>query len=76
MTRMVLFVAAFLISALPVQGASIVFTATLNGLNESPSNASPATGFATVTIDDILDTMRVQVTFADLLAASGKKPKP
>jgi hypothetical protein len=64
---MVLLLVAFLVSALPLQAAPIVFTATLSGPNEEPSNASPGTGSAIVTIDDILDTMRVQVTFADLL---------
>jgi hypothetical protein len=68
MTRMVLLLVAFLVSALPLQAAPIVFSATLDGPSEEPSNASPATGFAIVTIDDVADTMRVQVTFADLLA--------
>jgi hypothetical protein len=45
----------------------ITYTANLNGISESPPNASPGTGFATVTIDDILNTMRVQVTFSGLL---------
>jgi CHRD domain-containing protein/PEP-CTERM motif-containing protein len=66
MTRMVLLLVAFLVSALPLQAAPIVFTATLAGPNEEPPNGSPGTGFAIVTIDDIADTMRVQVTFADL----------
>jgi hypothetical protein len=68
MTRMVLLLVAFLVSALPLQAAPIVFTAALSGPNEEPPNVSPGTGFAIVTIDDLLDTMRVQVTFADLLA--------
>ena len=68
MTRIVLLLVAFVVSALPLQAAPIVVSATLNGPSESPSNASPGTGFAIVTIDDIADTMRVQVNFADLLA--------
>ena len=68
MTRMVLLLVAFLVSALPLQAAPISFTATLDGASESPSNASPGTGLALVTIDDILHTLRVQVTFADLTA--------
>jgi hypothetical protein len=68
MTRMVLLLVAFVVSALPLQAAPIVFTATLNGPSESPTNASPGTGFAIVTIDDDADTMRVQVTFANLTA--------
>ena len=42
----------------------LVFVAFLSGPAESPPNASPATGFATVTIDG--NTMRVQVTFSGL----------
>ena len=64
MTRMVLLLVAFVVSALPLQAAPIVFTASLDGPSESPSNASPGTGFAIVTIDEDTDLMRVQVTFA------------
>lgn len=44
-----------------------VFKATLSGPNEFPSNASPATGTATVTLDLDLATMRVVVDFSGLL---------
>ena len=43
-----------------------VYTATLSGANESPANASLGTGFATVTLNSVLNTMRVQVTFSGL----------
>jgi hypothetical protein len=66
MTRIVLLSLAVLVSALPLQAAPITFTAVLAGPNEEPPNSSPATGFAIVTIDDVADLMRVQVTFADL----------
>jgi CHRD domain-containing protein/PEP-CTERM motif-containing protein len=52
----------------PAAATPITFTAVLDGLSESPPNVSPATGFATVTIDDVAHTMRVQVEFEDLLA--------
>ncbi len=68
MTRTFLLLVAFLVSALPLQAAPIVFTATLSGPNEEPPNASTGTGVAIVTIDDILHTMRVQATFQDLVA--------
>lgn len=68
MARMFLLLVAFVVSALPLQAAPIVFTASLDGPSESPSNASPGTGFAIVTIDDVTDLMRVQVTFAGLLS--------
>ena len=44
----------------------ITYNATLNGPGESPRMLRPALGGATVTIDDILHTMRVQVTFTGL----------
>ena len=45
-----------------------VFTAHLSGANESPPNASPGTGEAIVTLDTLLNTMRVQVNFSGLTA--------
>lgn len=49
-------------------GAEIItYVASLSGSAESPPNASPATGFTTVTVDTIAQTMRVQVQFQDLL---------
>lgn len=49
-------------------GAIIAYFANLSGPNESPPVASPGIGSATVTIDTVLHTMRVQVTFSGLLA--------
>jgi hypothetical protein len=43
-----------------------VFTANLSGPAESPPNASPGTGFGTVTLNTVLNTMRVQVSFSGL----------
>lgn len=69
MTRIVLAaVVAFMVSTLPLQAAPITFTAVLTGPSEEPPNTSPGTGFAIVTIDEVTDLMRVQVTFADLVA--------
>jgi hypothetical protein len=51
-------------------GDVITYTASLSGTNESPPNASPGTGFVTVTIDTGVDTMRVQASFADLLGTT------
>lgn len=47
--------------------ATTVFNADLSGLQEVPPNASPGSGFGIVTIDDIALTMRVQITFEDLI---------
>lgn len=44
----------------------VVFVANLSGPAESPPNASPGTGFATVTYDSVAHTLRVQVTFSGL----------
>ena len=43
-----------------------IFTAVLSGPAESPPNASTGSGFATVTLDLDLFTMRVQVDFTGL----------
>ena len=36
---------------------TIRYAATLSGANEDPANASPATGFTTVLIDDVTNVM-------------------
>lgn len=43
-----------------------VFYGTLSGLNESPPNSSPGTGWARATIDFDLVTMRVEAQFSGL----------
>lgn len=57
--------AAFLLAG-AAQATITVYTANLSGPNESPPNVSPGTGNAIVTIDDVLNTMRVQVSFFGL----------
>ena len=54
--------------SLPAFADSIIYTADLTGANESPATASPATGFAEVTIDTVAQTMLVDVTFSGLVA--------
>ena len=49
------------------QAALLVYEASLNGISESPPNASPATGFTTVSFNDVAHTLHVGVTFSDLL---------
>src|SRR5437899_356893 len=58
--------AALLSCAGAASATIIVYAANLSGPNESPPNASPGTGFALVTIDDIANTMLVNVTFSGL----------
>lgn len=52
------------------QATIITYTANLSGLNEAQPNASSGTGLATVTVDDALGTMRVQVSFSNLLGVT------
>lgn len=52
------------------QAAVNVYTATLSGPAEQPPNASPGTGSATVTIDTVANTMRVQATFSGLTSGT------
>lgn len=67
MSRPMTLVVAALALAGAAQAHEIVFTAALSGPAESPSNTSPGTGFATVTLDLDLITMHVVVDFEGLL---------
>ena len=55
------------LSATPAKAQVTIFTAALRGSNEVPGNASTATGFATVTLDEALNTLLVNETFSGLL---------
>lgn len=52
----------------PASAAVFYFEADLDGPSEAPANASPATGHARVTFDDVAHLMRVEASFADLMA--------
>lgn len=58
--------AGCLLAASTASAQIFVFTAALDGPSESPPNASPGTGFATITFNLGLHTMRVQATFSGL----------
>lgn len=45
----------------------ITYIAHLDGASESPPVTTPGTGFARVTFDLVAETMRVEITFADLV---------
>lgn len=65
------FVSAFaMMMATSAQAVPTYFFAGLNGPNESPPNASPATGFATVLFDLSAHTMQVDVSFSGLTAGN------
>lgn len=48
--------------------AIIKFSAILDGASENPPNASTGSGLANVTYDDVAQTLRVQISFEDLLS--------
>jgi hypothetical protein len=63
--------AVALVSPTPAAHANVItYTANLTGPGESPPNASPGTGFATVITDDVANTLSVDVSFSDLLAGT------
>jgi CHRD domain/PEP-CTERM motif len=70
MRRAILALGVLLLAAPAAQAAPIIYTAVLTGSAEATPNASPGTGTAIVTFDDVASTMRVQVTFSDLLAGT------
>ena len=65
-------VAVALVTGLAISGpaytAPVTYEASLSGPNESPPNASPGTGSATVIVDLDAHTLDVDVTFSGLLA--------
>jgi hypothetical protein len=57
---------AALTIAVPANASLLETQATLLGTNETPPNASPATGFIDVTLDTVADTLMVHETFSGL----------
>lgn len=49
---------------------SITYYASLSGPNEFPPNASPGTGWAQVTFDDVTHMMTIQASFSGLLGTT------
>lgn len=50
----------------PALGATIVYNVVLSGTQSVPSNASTGTGSATVTVDDVANTVSVILSFSGL----------
>jgi hypothetical protein len=48
------------------QAAPLTFFANLSGANENPTNTSPGTGLATITLDPTAQTLEVNATFSGL----------
>lgn len=61
---------ALLAFAAPAQAVPVVFITSLSGAAEAEPNASPGTGSSQVTLDRDAATLRVQVSFANLLAGT------
>lgn len=64
---LILLAAGAAFAASPAAAAVLVYTASLSGAHEVPPAATPGTGFAVVTIDDVANTMRVQTDFSGLI---------
>lgn len=63
-----LFVSAVMLLAAPaVQATVMLFVTDLSGPAESPPNASPGTGIASFSIDDVTHQMVVHITFSGLI---------
>jgi CHRD domain/PEP-CTERM motif len=64
--RVIFAVASAFLSIGLTQAAPVSFTATLSGPAESPANASPGTGSATMVFDTALHTLSINVVFSGL----------
>lgn len=65
-TRFALLASLALVSV-PAEAAVFVFDANLSGAQESPQVVTPGTGFTTITYDNALHNLRVEVVFSDLV---------
>lgn len=57
-------------AAAPALAAPSIFTASMDGLSESPPNGSTGTGFTQVEFDPVAHTMRVYADFMDLVGTT------
>ena len=57
-------------AATMANAAVIKYGTSLSGANENPPNASLGTGAATVTVDTVASTMRVEAWFSDLVGTT------
>jgi hypothetical protein len=60
------FLSSIAAMALPAQAALITFTATLDASQQVPPNTSTATGTGSVVLDDVADTMTVNMSWQGL----------
>ena len=57
-------------AASPALATSITYFASLSGANESPANGSPGAGTVSVTIDDSVQSLRIDTTFSGLIGTT------
>lgn len=62
--------ALVLLLAAGLAHAAVIFTTYMDGPSENPAVPSPGTGFAQVTFDGDAHTLRVELTFADLVGTT------
>lgn len=67
MTNKLIVSLGFSVLAAAAFASPIQYGGDFSGLNESPPNASPGTGWALITVDATANTMRVQAQFSGLL---------
>ena len=73
MKTSILALAATVLFGTSASAGVITYTAVLGNF-ENPPTGSPGTGFATVTIDNVLNTMLVDVTFSGLTSGNTNAP--
>ena len=66
-TSGLLILVAALALAMPAAAALVPLHANLDGLQETPPNASPATGTSTMTMDTVANTITMTLSFSGLL---------
>ena len=54
----------------PAFGNTITYNILLSGSQSVPANATPASGTATVIVDDVLNTVQVNMTFTGLIGGN------
>lgn len=63
--------ASMLVLSAPLASASVIsYSSSLSGAAESPANASPGTGTATLVIDTVANTMTLDVIFSGLIGTT------
>src|SRR5947209_1697889 len=65
-----LLLALLMLWATAAQATPITYQVFLSGPNESPANASPGTGFATVVIDTAANLLSIDMSFSGLLGTT------